>query len=294
LFVAADGARPHKCGESELCRQARDIIKQVDWNCEVQTLFQDENLGCGKGEFVAMQWFFDNVEEGIIVEDDTLPHASFFPYCAELLAKYRNDTRIMMISGYNPLQIWHPQKHDYFFSVCGNTWGWASWRRAWQHYDYHMRLWRHPAAVEAVRANTPTKFLFKRRKALYTKYFNLGAVDEGIGKRDSWDSQWVFCRLINSGMTIVPSRNLIQNIGFNEFAVHTTVQFFPLPTLQDGLEFPLRDNPIISVDREFDLRSTKLTSLTYWRKFVTFIRVDTKTKIKMAAGFIERMRKKYR
>jgi GT2 family glycosyltransferase len=133
LFVAADGPRPNRPDEAEQCREARRIATAVDWPCEVKTLFRDDNLGCGRAVSSAIRWFFDQVEEGIVLEDDCLPEASFFPYCAELLARYRHDTRVMHIAGYNPLPHGYGDG-SYYFSRLMQCWGWATWKRVAQHF----------------------------------------------------------------------------------------------------------------------------------------------------------------
>ncbi|MFH1427813.1 MAG: nucleotide-diphospho-sugar transferase, partial [Patescibacteria group bacterium] len=138
LFVAADGPREGK-NESEKCQAVRDIIKQIDWDCKVNTLFRDKNLGCKLAVSSAIDWFFDNVEEGIILEDDCLPDPSFFKFCQELLVKYREDSNVMCISGDNFNPNLYNGSDSYFFSKVASIWGWASWRRAWKYYDIEMK-----------------------------------------------------------------------------------------------------------------------------------------------------------
>jgi hypothetical protein len=136
LFWAVDGPRKDRPGEDALCKKTQDIIKRVDWECEVKTLFRTENLGCGYAVAKAIDWFFENVEEGIIFEDDDLPDPTFFRFCQELLEYYRDDRRIMHISGDN---FQHGKKRgdaSYYFSRYTHIWGWATWRRAWKYYDY--------------------------------------------------------------------------------------------------------------------------------------------------------------
>lgn len=141
LFISADGPRENKPGEFEKCQITRDIVRQVDWDCEVYTNFRDKNLGCKIAVSSAIDWFFENVEEGIILEDDCLPSFSFFRFCEELLEKYRDDERIMQIGGTNLLSEWQRSDDSYYFSKYGAIWGWATWRRAWQYYDVNMKLW---------------------------------------------------------------------------------------------------------------------------------------------------------
>jgi hypothetical protein len=141
LFVAADGPRPDKPDDKEKCKATRAIIDQVDWDCNLKTLFRDENRGCGYGPAEAITWFFDHVEEGIILEDDCLPSPYFFKFCSVILERYKSDTRIGIISGTNPLIRWNINQKDYIFSRFGSTWGWATWRRAWMYFDHEMNNW---------------------------------------------------------------------------------------------------------------------------------------------------------
>lgn len=137
LFVAADGPRPDHPDEAEKCHQTRAVIEEVDWKCEVQTLFQQRNLGCGPGPVTgpvtAITWFFHNVEQGIILEDDCLPDLSFFRFCEELLDRYRYTEQIMHISGNNFLYGRKRGSASYYFSKYTHVWGWATWRRAWKY-----------------------------------------------------------------------------------------------------------------------------------------------------------------
>ena len=135
LYVAADGPRSNRPGEADLCEQARRVINGVDWPCEVKTLYRQENLGCRQAVSSAITWFFDNVEAGVVLEDDCLPIESFFRFCSELLIRYRDDTRIGMISGNNHGFRIYDDSLSYSFSKHGAIWGWASWRRAWRLYD---------------------------------------------------------------------------------------------------------------------------------------------------------------
>ncbi len=141
LLVIADGPRPNIVGEAEKCAAARAIIDSVDWECEVLKNYSDENLGCKQRVSSGLDWVFDNVEEAIILEDDCLPHPTFFRFCEELLEKYRGDERIMTIGGTNLLKNWKSDIQSYHCSNYFNCWGWATWKRVWKHYDVDMKLW---------------------------------------------------------------------------------------------------------------------------------------------------------
>ena len=214
LFVSADGPRKSKSGEYENCQSARDIIKQVDWDCEVYTNFMGKNLGCKIAISSGIDWFFNHVEEGVILEDDCLPHATFFSFCQELLNYYRDDKRIMMIGGSN-FQFGRKRTLDsYYFSMYTIIWGWASWRRAWKNYDVNMKLW------PEIRDGGWLQDLLGSKKSAnhWAKMF------ENVywGGIDTWDYQWNFACWVHHGLTIIPNVNLISNVGCGKDSTHTS------------------------------------------------------------------------
>ncbi|MBN2106044.1 MAG: glycosyltransferase family 2 protein [Deltaproteobacteria bacterium] len=213
LFVAADGPRNDRPHEAEICEQTRKIIEAVDWDCDIATLFREKNLGCKKAVSTAIDWFFEHVEEGIILEDDCLPNPSFFQYCQELLEHYRKDSRVMQICGLNVLQEWRRCGYSYYFSSYGPIWGWASWQRAWHYYDVDMKLW-----PEIKQEKLYEDFCQNQDEATYRlNLYN----DVYSGKIDTWDYQWGFAKMINNGLSVIPSVNLISNIGFTADGTHT-------------------------------------------------------------------------
>ncbi len=142
LLIVADGPRPTRPGEAALCNETREVLDRVDWSCQVLSNFAETNMGCGRRVASGLDWAFEQVEEAIILEDDCLPDSSFFPYCGELLERYRADERIMMISGNNFQNGASRTADSYYFSQLPHCWGWATWRRAWRHYDFVMQDWR--------------------------------------------------------------------------------------------------------------------------------------------------------
>lgn len=213
LFVAADGPRDGRPDDVDKCEQTRRIIDTVDWDCEVKTLYRDKNIGCRQAVSSAINWFFANVEEGIILEDDCVPGPAFFGYCQELLEHYRHDARIMQICGLNVLKKWNRNGHSYFFSSYGPVWGWASWRRSWKYYDVDMKLWPVIRNSQLYEDFCQCSEESVYRAGLYDMVFK--------GEIDTWDLQWGFSKLINNGLSIIPSVNLISNIGFTADATHT-------------------------------------------------------------------------
>jgi hypothetical protein len=232
LYVAADGPRPDRAGETERCAEVRRIATAVDWPCEVHTLFRDRNLGCKIGVSSGIDWFFANEEAGIILEDDIVPHASFFPYCEALLERYRDDTSVAMISGCSLIGDRHGSDASYVFSRYLHVWGWASWRRAWDHYDLGMKVW--PSARARQRL---AKVLDGRRGAIayWSDVFDRMA----RGEIDTWDYQWVFSSWIQDMVAIFPAATLVENIGFGADATHT-VGVAPDLANASEMAFPLR------------------------------------------------------
>ena len=244
LLIVADGPRPNREGEAELCAATRAVVSRVDWPCEVQTNFAATNLGCKERVSSGLTWVFEQCEEAIIIEDDCLPHPTFFRYCAELLAHYRDDKRVAMISGGNFLHGQQRAPDSYYFSLYGHIWGWASWRDRWAGYDVGMPRWQ-----ELRRTDWLDKLLQDKWAARGWRG-EFDAVAEG--RLNTWDHQWRFAWWAAGQYAIAPSRNLISNLGFGEAATHTGDLAFAatmanLPT--QAMEFPLRHPAQITLDR---------------------------------------------
>lgn len=266
LYIAADGARGNKAGEEEKVKAVRNyILDHIDWECETKTLFRDTNLGCKTAVSSAISWFFEQENQGIILEDDCLPSQSFFWYCEDLLEKYKNDERIFLISGYNQQNIWNKYDSDYFFSNLGGIWGWASWKRAWEHYDVEMK------DIDAfMRQDGFQKVLGKKLGKIRQDMIYNNII---LRKMNTWDYQWGYTRHKNSGLACVPVYSLIENIGFGEEATHTVG-----PKSDDvkyhEIEFPLKDNNFIIPDRKYDAKffeQPRLISRAY-RKVVDLLK----------------------
>ena len=205
LFIAADGPRGEKIGEKELCEKTRKIATDIDWPCEIKTLFREKNLGCRVAVSGAINWFFENVEQGIILEDDCVPNESFFTFCNQMLELYKEDDEIMMITGTNYLD----EKiiaQDYFFSKYYSIWGWATWKRAWQKYDIDMIDW--PVLRKK-------RYLEKHLPWTQAKFYKIMFNSVYRNKVNTWDIQWVYSCIINRGLCCTPSINLVSNIGEN-------------------------------------------------------------------------------
>lgn len=214
FYIAADGPRPTKEGEYEKCMEVREfVLRHVDWECEVHTLFRDVNLGCGRAVSSAITWFFSEVEKGIILEDDCVPSDSFFDYCDALLDRYQNNDRVMHIAGHNPLHVNRARGASYYFARIQHCWGWASWRRAWERYSFDIE------GLDVFLKERRLAALFSRR--ISRDYWK--DIFERMRRHeiDTWDYQWVYAILKNDGLCINPVRNLVSNIGFGGDGTHT-------------------------------------------------------------------------
>ncbi len=238
LLLIADGPRADRAGEAELCEIVRQIVSAVDWPCQVEANFATKNMGCRRRVVSGLNWVFSLVEEAIILEDDCLPDASFFPYCSQLLERYRDQNQIGMIAGFNPLEKSFPFNYSYYFSVMVGIWGWATWRRAWQQYDENIATWPGVKASGLLAQILPDKVAV----GYWEKVFD--AMHQGRGP-NTWDYQWVYACWTHTALSIVPSRNLIQNIGFGADATHTSGADPDLTLPAHSLIFPLQHPPAV-------------------------------------------------
>lgn len=213
LYVAADGPRPNRKGEPAVCEEVRYIATQVDWSCEVKTLFREKNLGCKYAPSSAITWFFENEEQGIILEDDCLPHPDFFPFCDALLERYANDERVAVITGDNFQQGQWRGEAAYYFSRYNSCWGWASWRRAWKYYQGEIPFWREWCLGSKWLGTLPDPV----ERRYWARIFDRVSRDE----IDAWDYPWKACVWFHGGLTATPNVNLVTNIGFGPEATHT-------------------------------------------------------------------------
>ncbi len=238
LFLIADGPRIDRPDEVEKCAAARAIVDQVDWDCEVLKNFSETNLGCGKRVYSGLDWVFEHVEEAIILEDDCVPHPSFFPFCENLLEQYRFDQRITSISGQNVQLGYRRTQYSYYFSRYSHSWGWATWRRVWRYYDFDMKLWQ-----EVKSTNFLQNILMDSHVARYWTEIFERTYNEHI---NIWDYQWTLTCWLQSGLSIIPNVNLVSNIGFGADATHfkqkgNKTLYKPI----EAMEFPLKHPPSV-------------------------------------------------
>jgi hypothetical protein len=233
LYIAADGPRHEREGERASCEEVRKIALEVDWECDVKTLFRDKNLGCKIAVSEGISWFFEHEDEGIILEDDCLPDQSFFSFCEELLLRYRHDTRIMAISGVNFQKGRKRTEYSYYFSRHFHCWGWATWKRAWKFYDRELIAWpeiqKNGFLYDIGNGYEPFASYWSR---IFEKCY--------AGEINTWDYQFLLSCWEQSGLIVLPNINLVTNIGFGNKASHTTDKNSPMANLPAyKIEFPL-------------------------------------------------------
>jgi hypothetical protein len=263
LYVSADGPRTDKPGEKERCDEVRRIATAVDWDCEVKTLFRPSNLGCKHAVAGGISWFFEQEEEGIIIEDDVLPTDSFYQFCTELLEKYRHEPKVASIGGCNFIadkQTAHP--NSYAFIGHNHVWGWASWRRAWALNDLQLNRWPQWDASGGLLQH----FNGDRCATDYWRsVFNRAL--KGLGP-NTWDYQWMLSGWMSNSLTIMPAKNMVKNLGFGDLGTNTTkgqpgfLTRNPAGKIDQPLVHPQR----IEIDPQADLLIKKyVTGLTHLR-----------------------------
>lgn len=267
FYVAADGPRKDKVGEKEKCEEVRSIIKQVDWDCEVKTLFRDENLGCGKAVSQAITWFFEQEEEGIILEDDVFPHPDFFLYCEELLERYRSCDNVGVIAGHNHLYRNIDRETSYGFIHMSHIWGWATWRRVWKMYDFGLDTYTERDFIDGLKQNISNRNVIRYWKTIYN--------DMKEHKIDTWDFQLFISLASNRIFSIIPYHNLTKNIGFDERATHTLVAEQREMDVEISSIYPIIHPSEIVADKEaIDIENVENhTSLTLFRFIKSKIKV---------------------
>ena len=245
LYIAADAPRPDKPGEAQRSIETRNIIRRIDWDCEVKTLFQDRNLGPKIAVSTAISWFFEQEEMGVILEHDCLPDLSFFPYCEELLIRYKEDERIGHISGNNYLPGIIKEGLSYDFSSVVHIWGWASWRRVWKNYDVNFPFWEEQ--------KDKRRFLFyNKMEEIYFSSFIPDVLKNKNGI-NTWDTQYYFGLRLQNQLAVYPAVNMVTNIGIGDVnAAHTSKKNKRQSWPASSLSFPLKHPEFLSRNEKLD------------------------------------------
>ncbi len=256
LYLAVDGARNET--ENSKVNEVRKIVKEIDWDCEVKTLFADKNHGSKLGPVKAMNWFFENEEMGIILEDDILVSKSFFYYCKELLNKYRNNPKIGSISGNNFSEV-SDINYSYMFSKYSQTWGWATWRRVWKKYDIGIKDWPKRKKSGWLKSVLPT----------YSSLFYWKLIFDAVYKgeiKSAWDYQWTYMGWVNKLLTIIPKKNLATNIGIGlPGATHTKMKGKLYKYPKYNIDLPLKHPQHIELNKILDKEIQK-NNYVLWKE----------------------------
>jgi hypothetical protein len=271
IFIIADGPRDHIEGDRESCEQVRGLIdNMITWPCRIHKKFRSKNLGCGLSPAEGITWVFEHAEMAIILEDDCLPDKTFFEFCRQCLDRYKLNYKIMMISGNNHLLGKCEGLDSYFYSINTQTHGWATWRRAWEHYDFYMRDWPQKRSIFWLR-DIHGQFRYAQKW--------MGIFDEAYSKAnnlikyDCWDFQWTYACWKNNALNIIPNKNLVSNIGYGIDATHATPLNHPLAKLKaDEMQFPLR-HPSRLVQ---NIKVDKILSKTVYGNYSLFYKAGRK------------------
>jgi hypothetical protein len=244
FFVAIDGPDENlRPGETAKVQATIDQIERlIDWPCRVERQYSVNNLGCRASVTSAIDWFFQNVDEGIILEDDCVPHPEFFPYCGELLERFRHSTQVMCISGDNSARVATPGPASYSFIRYPQIWGWATWRRAWDRYDRDLMSYQQARADGTWRRAVPHAFERETFERVLDRIVE-------CGEPDTWDYQWAATLLLERGLSVHPAINLITNVGFGESATHTTVRSDPRAAVATAPIFPVQHRTAVRLNK---------------------------------------------
>lgn len=246
LYAIADGPRPNTPEDAARCAATRALIDEIDWDCTVHKAYAEQNLGIKQRVEGGLDWVFANEDAAIVLEDDCVAHPTFFRFCEELLTHYQSEHRVRSITGTNLLGSESASPYSYRFSRYPISWGWATWRRAWQQYDPEMRTW-----TRALQTEWLAPFLGDVRASEYWAFiFNSESTTPA-----NWDYAWTYAAWQHDGLSIHPNVNLISNIGFGADATHTTE---PMDTLANravhAMTFPLQHPAQLSRDVAADTR----------------------------------------
>jgi hypothetical protein len=277
LYIASDAPRKGFKDDEQQCFLARSITENIDWPCEVKRLYQDENLGCSLGPRAAFDWFFSNESEGIILEDDCVPNLEFFIFTAAMLERYRNNPRIISINGSN-LGYKLENGNSYTYSRFMNMWGWATWADRAQGIDYSLTEWRQLKKPIWFLYNHLRQHLFDTDINWYKYWQNKFDLTVSQNLITWWDWQWIFHQIKNKQFSVVPSHNLISNIGFDRNATHTKESANPASNISREhmpllINHPVKLKPDLIYEEEFVkwvwCYHKRLSTLFYIKQFIS-------------------------
>lgn len=281
LFLVSDGPRVGYPDDARLNAECKKIAENIDWECQVYRRYSDVNLGIDNNSYWGLKWAFQFVDRVIFLEDDILPSQDFFRFCSDLLEKYLEDKRIFMICGMNHLGVYHKPKSDYFFSRAGSIWGFAIWKRSFELFDEQLEFFADEYAKQLIDEHAPN--IFKRNYQKAEKRKN----DEVItGERvSSFELMCGAAFLLNNGLFIVSTKNLVSCIGISENSGHSVNNAYKIPIVTRNLffmktyeiQFPLNHPKYIAADMEYEKAVYKIMGnsliVRLYRKIETRTRV---------------------
>ena len=251
MFVIADGPRQSVVRDKEFCELTREITENVDWECNVTRDYAIKNYGLRIRVASGLSRMFESVDSAIILEDDCVPHQSFFPFCQELLERYREENKVMMISGNNFFDKLRSIEYSYYFSSFNHIWGWATWKRAWNLYDEEMNEWNDLKEAEFLNNILQDDASVKYFRTIFQEVYE--------NKINSWAYRWLYSMFRKDGFSIVPSINLVTNIGFGTEATNAkSNSHHTADIIAEEIEFPLIHPPNTERDLEADMFATKI------------------------------------
>ncbi len=264
VLLYQDGKRENRDDDAENVMKCRDIVSDIDWNCMVYRMYQNVNYGCDPSGYMSRKWAFSIVDECIILEDDVVPSISFFSFCKDLLEKYKDDKRIYRISGQNILKEYQPYDGDYFFTKGGSIWGWATWKRVFEEWDTEYSFLDDPCIVDTL------KYTYQLSGNPIDRFINKCYRHKASGK-EFFESIYSSARFLGSGLTIVPCKNMISNIGISNESTHNATDVrlltkqgqkaFNAPLYE--IEFPLKHPRYILEDKRYEDKQSRFMG---WKK----------------------------
>lgn len=254
LYLYQDGPRENREDDVIGIKKCREIASHIDWDCEVHTFYQRKNMGCDPSEYIAQKWMFTQEEMGIVLEDDDIPAQSFFPFCRELLLKYKDDTRINMICGMNNTEVCEYSPYDYLFSYSGSICGWASWKRVIDTWDPRYSILDDSFNLNQMKRSMDTVTDGKQHVRNCIRHRKSG--------RAHYESILSTSMFTNHRLNIVPTKNMISNIGVVANSTHSADhmellprgirRIFCMPVYE--IKFPMKHPPYVIEDVEFRKR----------------------------------------
>lgn len=272
LFLCQDGPRVGNKNDIENISKCREIVSNIDWECDVYYDYSEENLGCGERIYSGITNAFKTVDRLIIIEDDIVANQSFYQFCSELLEKYKDDQRMKLISGMNHMGKYEEIENDYFFTNAGSIWGWATWKRAWEQVEYDMPYINNPKVMRDFYNSFDSKR--RAREIIRCGEEKLNALNNNI-KLSSWSYQAGMAGYLNNQVNIVPKYNLISNIGLTDNSVHAVNSLKKIPKgLQCiffaktyEIEFPIKHPKYVINDKYYEKEVLKIMGNTFGRKY---------------------------